>query len=245
MTSLSTYARQFLERLPRPEVDFDLAPAARDRDRAAQPRHERALDGRARPPRSSICCGSLYAHVGETRCSDCERRVEPGGVDGGGERDRARASRAAASRSRRRSRSARRARRRRAARSARARGLHARCSATRTASSSISPMHGGAARARTPWRSLVDRLALRSAEGARARLAEAVDARSSAARAACTRDRRGRRARDAIARGLRLRRAAAAASRRRRPRSSPSTARSAPARPARASAASRRSTASA
>jgi excinuclease UvrABC ATPase subunit len=35
VTSLSAYARQFLERLPRPQVDF----------RAAQYRHQRALDG--------------------------------------------------------------------------------------------------------------------------------------------------------------------------------------------------------
>jgi len=79
VTSLSTYARQFLERLPRPEVDFisDLPPAI------AIERRNRVTNARSTVGTATEIVDLLrllYAHAGETRCPDCDRRVEPGGV---------------------------------------------------------------------------------------------------------------------------------------------------------------------
>jgi excinuclease ABC subunit A len=80
VTSLSTYARQFLERLPRPEVDFlsNLPPAI-------------AIEQRNRVTNARSTVGTateildhlrvLWARVGETFCPACERRVEPGTVE--------------------------------------------------------------------------------------------------------------------------------------------------------------------
>ncbi|MDH5567743.1 MAG: excinuclease ABC subunit UvrA, partial [Myxococcales bacterium] len=80
VTSLSTYARQFLERLPRPDVDFisNLPPAI-------------AIERRNRvtSPRSTVGTATeildhlrlLFAHAGEARCPDCGERVEPGTVE--------------------------------------------------------------------------------------------------------------------------------------------------------------------
>ncbi|MGH0031390.1 MAG: excinuclease ABC subunit UvrA [Myxococcota bacterium] len=80
VSSLSTYARQFLEQLPRPEVDLvsHLPPAV-------------AIERRNRVTNARSTVGSateildhlrlLFAHVGETRCPDCDRVVEPGTVE--------------------------------------------------------------------------------------------------------------------------------------------------------------------
>jgi excinuclease ABC subunit A len=85
VTSLSTYARQFLERLPRPEVDAisNLPPAI-------------AIEQRNRVTNARSTVGTateildhlrlLFARVGETRCPDCEQPVEPGTVEAISER---------------------------------------------------------------------------------------------------------------------------------------------------------------
>ncbi len=85
VTSLSTYARQFLERLPRPDVDFvsNLPPAI-------------AIEQRNRVTNARSTVGTateildhlrlLYARIGETFCPACERKVEPGTVEGVTER---------------------------------------------------------------------------------------------------------------------------------------------------------------
>ena len=81
VASLSTYARQFLERLPRPEVDAITQPAAGDRDRAAQPRHQRALDGRhgdrdPRPPAPAVRARRRDALLRQAACGPAPwRRV--------------------------------------------------------------------------------------------------------------------------------------------------------------------------
>ncbi len=77
ITSLSTYARQFLERLPRPQVDgiSRLPPAIAIEQR-----------NRVTSARSTVGTASeildhlrlLFAKIGGTRCLDCDRRVEPG-----------------------------------------------------------------------------------------------------------------------------------------------------------------------
>jgi excinuclease ABC subunit A len=79
VTSLSTYARQFLERLPRPEVDFlsDVPPAI------AIERRNRVTNARSTVGTATEILDLLrllYAHAGEMRCPDCDRPVEPGGV---------------------------------------------------------------------------------------------------------------------------------------------------------------------
>jgi excinuclease ABC subunit A len=80
VASLSTYARLFLERLPRPEVDSisHLPPAV-------------AIERRNRVTNARSTVGSateivdhlrlLYAHAGETWCDACERRAQPGHVE--------------------------------------------------------------------------------------------------------------------------------------------------------------------
>jgi len=80
VSSLSTYARQFLERLPRPEVDAisNLPPAI-------------AIEQRNRVTNARSTVGTateildhlrlLFARAGETRCPDCDRPVEVGSVD--------------------------------------------------------------------------------------------------------------------------------------------------------------------
>ncbi len=79
VTSLSTYARQFLERMPRPEVDAisNLPPTiAIEQGRTVQ--NARSTVGTA----SEIVdlLRLLYAKVGVTRCRDCDRVAEPGHV---------------------------------------------------------------------------------------------------------------------------------------------------------------------
>jgi excinuclease ABC subunit A len=83
VASLSTYARQFLERLPRPEVDriTNLPPAI-------------AIEQRNRVTNARSTVGTateildhlrlLFARVGETRC--CGKPVRPGTVEGVSER---------------------------------------------------------------------------------------------------------------------------------------------------------------
>jgi len=81
VSSLSTYARQFLERLPRPEVDAisSLPPAIAIEQR-----------NRVTAARSTVGTASevldhlrlLYTHAGETWCRDCDLPVENGTVEG-------------------------------------------------------------------------------------------------------------------------------------------------------------------
>ena len=81
VVSLSTYARQFLERLPRPEVDAisHLPPAIAIEQR-----------NRVTGARSTVGTATeildhlrlLFAKIGETHCPDCQRSVERGTVQG-------------------------------------------------------------------------------------------------------------------------------------------------------------------
>jgi excinuclease ABC subunit A len=89
VTSLSTYARQFLERLPRPDVDSisNLPPAI------AIERRNRVTSARSTVGTATEILDHLrllFAKIGETRCPDCDRRVEPGTVEAVAERIRAR-----------------------------------------------------------------------------------------------------------------------------------------------------------
>ena len=75
VTSLSTYARQFLERLPRPEVDHisNLPPAI------AIGRRNRVTSVRSTVGTATEILDYLrllFAKIGETRCPDCDRPVE-------------------------------------------------------------------------------------------------------------------------------------------------------------------------
>jgi excinuclease ABC subunit A len=80
VTSLSTYARQFLERLPRPDVDFisNLPPAI------AIERRNRVTNARSTVGTATEILDHLrllYAHAGEARCPDCARPVFSGSVE--------------------------------------------------------------------------------------------------------------------------------------------------------------------
>ena len=80
MSSLSAYARQFLERLPRPDVDFisNLPPAI------AIERRNRVTNARSTVGTATEILDFLrllYAKIGETWCRDCDRRVLPGTVE--------------------------------------------------------------------------------------------------------------------------------------------------------------------
>ena len=80
VASLSTYARQFLERLPRPEVDaISYLPPAIAIEQRNRVTNARSTIGTATEILDHLRL--LYAAVGETRCPDCDRRVEPGTVD--------------------------------------------------------------------------------------------------------------------------------------------------------------------
>jgi excinuclease ABC subunit A len=77
VTSLSTYARQFLERLPRPEVDLvsQLPPAI------AIERRNRVTNARSTVGTATEILDHLrllFAHAGESRCPDCDLPVLPG-----------------------------------------------------------------------------------------------------------------------------------------------------------------------
>ncbi len=80
VASLSAYARQFLERLPRPEVDFisNLPPAI------AIERRNRVTGVRSTVGTATEILDYLrllYAKIGETWCPSCDRRVLPGTVE--------------------------------------------------------------------------------------------------------------------------------------------------------------------
>lgn len=79
VSSLSAYARQFLERLPRPEVDSisNLPPAIAIEQRNGVT-GSRSTVGSATEVLDHLRL--LFARVGKTRCPDCDRSVDPGGV---------------------------------------------------------------------------------------------------------------------------------------------------------------------
>lgn len=80
VTSLSTYARQFLERLPRPEVDhISNLPPAIAIERRNRVTHARSTVGTASEIADHLRL--LFSKIGQTRCPDCERIVEPGSVE--------------------------------------------------------------------------------------------------------------------------------------------------------------------
>ena len=81
VSSLSTYARQFLERLPRPEVDSisSLPPAI------AIEQHNRVNNARSTVGTATELLDHLrllFAQIGRTRCGDCDRLAERGDVAG-------------------------------------------------------------------------------------------------------------------------------------------------------------------
>jgi hypothetical protein len=80
VASLSAYARQFLERLPRPDVDFisNLPPAI------AIERRNRVTNARSTVGTATEILDHLrllFAKIGETWCEDCGRRALPGTVE--------------------------------------------------------------------------------------------------------------------------------------------------------------------
>ena len=79
VSSLSAYARQFLERLPRPEVDHisNLPPAIAIEQRNGVT-GSRSTVGSATEVLEHLRL--LYARVGETICPDCRESVEAGGI---------------------------------------------------------------------------------------------------------------------------------------------------------------------
>ena len=80
VASLSTYARQFLERLPRPDVDsighLPPAIAIEQRNRVT---NARSTVGTATEVLDLLRL--LYAKIGETRCPDCDLRALPGDAE--------------------------------------------------------------------------------------------------------------------------------------------------------------------
>ncbi len=80
VTSLSTYARQFLERLPRPDVDFvSHLPPAISIERRNRVTNARSTVGTATEILDLLRL--VFAKIGETWCPDCDARVEPGTVE--------------------------------------------------------------------------------------------------------------------------------------------------------------------
>ena len=80
VTSLSTYARQFLERLPRPEVDrISHLPPAISIERRNRVTNARSTVGTATEILDHLRL--LFAKVGRTFCASCQRPVEPGTVE--------------------------------------------------------------------------------------------------------------------------------------------------------------------
>jgi excinuclease ABC subunit A len=80
VVSLSAYARQFLERLPRPDVDFisNLPPAIAI-ERRNRVTSARSTVGTATEIHDHLRL--LYAKIGRSFCPDCDRRVEEGSVE--------------------------------------------------------------------------------------------------------------------------------------------------------------------
>ncbi|HEY8492355.1 MAG TPA: excinuclease ABC subunit UvrA [Myxococcota bacterium] len=91
VSSLSTYARQFLDRLPRPEVDaishLPPAIAIEQRNRVT---NARSTVGTATELHDLLRL--LWARVGETRCTRCDLPVAPGNADAVADRILARAA---------------------------------------------------------------------------------------------------------------------------------------------------------
>jgi excinuclease ABC subunit A len=80
VASLSTYARLFLERLPRPEVDaISHLPPAVAIERRNRVTNARSTVGSATEILDHLRL--LYAHAGETWCPDCRRPAAPGTVE--------------------------------------------------------------------------------------------------------------------------------------------------------------------
>ncbi len=80
VTSLSTYARQFLERLPRPPVDhISNLPPAIAIERRNRVTHARSTVGTASEITDHLRL--LFSKIGQTRCPNCERSVERGTVE--------------------------------------------------------------------------------------------------------------------------------------------------------------------
>src|SRR5688572_16353369 len=78
--SLSTYARQFLERLDRPDVDsIEPVPPAIALEQKNGVRNARSTVGTQTEIYDSLRL--LFAHGGTTFCSDCGVAAVPGGVD--------------------------------------------------------------------------------------------------------------------------------------------------------------------
>ncbi len=78
--SLSTYARQFLERLDRPDVDsIEPVPPAIALEQKNGVRNARSTVGTQTEIHDSLRL--LFAHGGTTFCSDCRVAAVPGGVD--------------------------------------------------------------------------------------------------------------------------------------------------------------------
>ncbi len=171
VTSLSTYARQFLERLPRPEVDSisNLPPAIAIEQRNGVT-GARATVGSATEVLDHLRL--LYARVGETVCPDCESRVEAGGVLATADRiatafEGERILLVAP------------------VRSGEGRAAQVRDDLVREGQARLVDEHGAIIdlldtvprrkpSAKQPWWLLIDRMALRGEEGERTRLAEAV-----------------------------------------------------------------------
>ncbi len=80
VASLSTYARQFLERLPRPEVEsISHLPPAIAIERRNRVTNARSTVGTATEILDHLRL--LFVHAGEVWCPECSRRVEPGSVE--------------------------------------------------------------------------------------------------------------------------------------------------------------------
>ncbi len=80
VASLSTYARQFLERLPRPDVDLiSYLPPAIAIEQRNRVTNARSTVGTATEVLDLL--RPLFATLGEMRCPDCDQRVEPGTID--------------------------------------------------------------------------------------------------------------------------------------------------------------------
>jgi len=85
VTSLSTYARQFLERLPRPDVELvSHLPPAIAIERRNRVGNARSTVGTATEIHDHLRL--LFAHLGVTRCPECDRPVQPGTVVAVGQR---------------------------------------------------------------------------------------------------------------------------------------------------------------